>query len=69
MNPEIASERVWGQRPGEDAFEIRIEIGAPYQIGDDPHEWACPVAYRHFTIGFTMLMAGVRFKLFASHLH
>ena len=44
MSPEIASERIWGQRPGEDAFEIRIEIGAPYQVGDDPHEWACPVA-------------------------
>lgn len=43
MNPNIASEKIWAQRPGEDAFEIRIEIGAPYRVGDDPEEWACPV--------------------------
>ncbi|RYG98047.1 MAG: hypothetical protein EON58_08265 [Alphaproteobacteria bacterium] len=44
MRKAIASEKIWGQRPGEDAFEIRIEIGTPYQVGDDPHEWACPVS-------------------------
>ncbi|WP_425479190.1 DUF6968 family protein [Pseudoxanthomonas composti] len=44
MNPGIACERLWGQRAGEEAFEICIEIGTPYQVGDDPHEWACPVA-------------------------
>jgi len=44
MKSEIASEKIWAQRPGEAAFELRIQIGAPYQVGDDPNEWACPVA-------------------------
>jgi hypothetical protein len=43
-NVTIAGETIWGQRPGEDAFEITIEIGTPCQVGDDPEEWACPVA-------------------------
>jgi hypothetical protein len=44
MNTEIASEKIWGQRPGEEPFEIFIGIGTPYQVGDDPEEWACPAA-------------------------
>ena len=44
MNSAIDSERIWGQRPGEEAFEIRVEIGTPYHVADDPPEWACPVA-------------------------
>jgi len=44
MNEAIASENIWGQRPGEDPFEVRIEIGTPYRVGEDPQEWACPVA-------------------------
>ncbi|WP_457322300.1 hypothetical protein [Stenotrophomonas sp. P5_B8] len=44
MNSVIANEVIWGQRPDEDAFMINIQIGTPYQVGDDPMEWACPVA-------------------------
>lgn len=44
MDAVTATEVIWGQRPGEDAFEIRIEIGTPYPVGDSPQEWACPVA-------------------------
>jgi hypothetical protein len=40
----IASEKIWGQRPGEDAFGITVEIGTPWQVGNDPEEWACQVA-------------------------
>ena len=44
MNSSIASEKIWGRRSDEDPFEIFIEIGTPYKVGDDPEEWACPVA-------------------------
>lgn len=37
---------IFGQRPGEERFEIKVEIGAPYQCSNDPEEWACPVAVR-----------------------
>jgi len=46
MNSIIANEVIWGHRPGEDAFQIHIEIGTPYQVGDEPQEWACPVEVR-----------------------
>ncbi|MGD9008125.1 MAG: hypothetical protein PVG41_09395 [Desulfobacteraceae bacterium] len=46
MNDIIAFTSVFGQRPGEESFEIKIEIGTPYRCGDDPEEWACPVAVR-----------------------
>jgi len=46
MNNIIAFTSVLGQRPGEESFEIKVEIGIPYQCGDDPEEWACPVAVR-----------------------
>lgn len=38
----IASETLWAQRPGEDAFEVCIEIGTPYLFADNPQEWVCP---------------------------
>jgi hypothetical protein len=44
MNNIIAFVSVFGQRPGEQSFEIKVEIGTPYRYGDDPEEWACPVA-------------------------
>ena len=34
------------KRPGEDAFQICVEIGVPSQVNDDPHEWACPVSLK-----------------------
>jgi hypothetical protein len=34
---------ITAQRPGEEPFRITVEIGLPYQVGNDPHEWACPV--------------------------
>jgi hypothetical protein len=44
MEKVIAQTSFFGQRPGEERFEITVEIGAPYQCGEDPEEWACPVA-------------------------
>ncbi len=46
MEKVIAQSSFLGQRPGEDRFEITVEIGTPYQCGEDPEEWACPVAVR-----------------------
>jgi hypothetical protein len=46
MNKMIAQTSIFGQRPGEERFEIKVEIGPPYQCSDDPEEWACPVAVR-----------------------
>lgn len=40
----IATEKVFGQRPGEERFEIVIEIGKPYRVAGAPNEWACAVA-------------------------
>jgi hypothetical protein len=40
----IASETLWGQRPGEDPFIIAIEIRKPFAWGgSSPTEWACAV--------------------------
>jgi len=44
MDPVIASEKIWAQRPNEEPFEVEIRIGTPYQVGTEPEEWACPVA-------------------------
>ena len=44
MNAVIAKISMFGQRSGEDRFEIILEIGTPYQCGDRQEEWACPVA-------------------------
>lgn len=44
MNTVIARTCIFGQRPGEDRFEITVEVGTPYQCSNDPEEWACPVA-------------------------
>lgn len=30
--------------PGEQPFQITVQIGTPYQCGADPDEWAGPVA-------------------------
>jgi hypothetical protein len=46
MDNAIAHTFLFGQRPGEERFEITVEIGTPYQCGEDPDEWACPVAVR-----------------------
>jgi hypothetical protein len=46
MNKVIARTSLFGQRPGEERFEIAVEIGTPYQCAEDPEEWACPVAVR-----------------------
>jgi hypothetical protein len=46
MDKVIAKASMFGQRPGEERFEITVEIGAPYQCGGEPEEWACPVAVR-----------------------
>jgi len=43
MNSVIAKESLIAKRANEDPFELKIEIGTPYQIGSDPEEWACPV--------------------------
>lgn len=44
MNTVIASLKIFGQLPGEEPFEIHLQIGTPYQVGTDPEEWACPAA-------------------------
>ena len=44
MEKTIAKTSIFGQRPGEGRFEITVEIGTPYQCGEEPEEWACPVA-------------------------
>ena len=44
MNTIVARMVLFGQKPGENRFQIRVEIGTPYQCDCDGHEWACPVA-------------------------
>jgi hypothetical protein len=45
----IASEKLFGQRTGEERFSITIEIGRPYKWGGDSStEWACPVSVAPF---------------------
>jgi Domain of unknown function (DUF6968) len=44
MDKVIAKTSMFGQRPSDERFEITVEIGAPYQCGGEPEEWACPVA-------------------------
>ena len=46
----IASEKLMLQRPGEQAFEITIEVGAPYQVGHAPETWACPASISSLNI-------------------
>ena len=44
MTEPTASITLLGRRaPEEQAFEIQLTIGPPYQVGDQPHEWACPI--------------------------
>jgi hypothetical protein len=42
----VAALSLYGQKSGEERFEIEVEVGTPYQCGTDPEEWACPVAVR-----------------------
>jgi len=42
MTPVIATTKILAQRPGEEPFELEVQIGTPYKIDSD--EWACPVA-------------------------
>lgn len=44
MKNPIAQVSMLGTRPGEQSFQITVQIGTPYQCGSDPEEWACPVA-------------------------
>jgi hypothetical protein len=46
MQPIVASLRIFGQRPGEERFEINVEIRQPYLVDAKESEWACPVAVR-----------------------
>ena len=44
MNEVVGKTTLYGKRPGEAPFEITVEIGMPYKVGDDPESWACPVS-------------------------
>ena len=37
---------MYGQQSGGQRFEITVEVGKPYQYGDDPEEWACSVSLK-----------------------
>ena len=43
---QIAEETIFGRRQAGERFDVHIEVGVPYQWGDDPNEWACPVSMR-----------------------
>ena len=43
MNNVIALANLFGQDKDGRRFPIKVEIGAPYQSGDDPETWRCPV--------------------------
>lgn len=43
MNNVIAVANLFGQDKDGCRFPIKVEIGAPYQSGDDPETWLCPV--------------------------
>jgi hypothetical protein len=44
LTSTVASLSLQGKSEGEGNFPINVEIGRPYQIGED--EWACPVSVR-----------------------
>jgi hypothetical protein len=44
MNSVIATESIIAARANEKPFQLRIEIGTPHKIDDEPEEWACSVA-------------------------
>jgi Domain of unknown function (DUF6968) len=46
MDKVITRTSLSGQRPGQERFEITAEIRTPYQLREQPEEWACPVAVR-----------------------
>ena len=44
MENVTATTTMTAQRPSEEPFHITVEIGVPHKVGNDPHEWACPVS-------------------------
>lgn len=45
MSDPTASINLLGKRsPDDDGFQINVQVGPPYQVDDEPHEWACPVS-------------------------
>jgi hypothetical protein len=44
LDQAIASMKILAQRPGEEPFEIHLEIGVPYLVSEEREEWACPAA-------------------------
>jgi hypothetical protein len=46
MNTVIAKTALFGQRRGEECFEITVEIGTPFRNLSCPGQWVCPVAVR-----------------------
>lgn len=47
MSNPTASITLLGKRSDEDeAFEILLEVGPPYEVNGHPNEWACPVSIR-----------------------
>lgn len=45
MSDSTASISLQGKRsPDDEAFQIDIQIGTPYQVDNNPNEWACPVS-------------------------
>ena len=46
MDNVIGHVAMFGQRPGENRFEITVGIGTPSQCGEDTKEWVCLVAVR-----------------------
>ncbi|WP_303828790.1 DUF6968 family protein [Asticcacaulis taihuensis] len=41
INTIVVSDKIFGKLPDGSAFDIDIEIGAPYLFG--PDEWVCPL--------------------------
>lgn len=43
MEASIAGISVWGRRPGEEPFVIRVAIGQPFRCSAEPEVWECAV--------------------------
>lgn len=48
MATAIATLHCFGHKCGEDRFEIKVEIGAPYKSRKHPENWACAVRLEPF---------------------
>lgn len=44
MDQVVGKATLFGKRPGEEPFQITIEIGTPYRRDIDVESWACPVS-------------------------